>query len=185
MGICFSILERLWLVEDLFDNSASDALFFFPFIFISWRLITLQYCSGFCHTLTWISHGFTCIPHPDLPSHHPLHPISLGLPSAPGLSTCLMPEALLKDPLSEDEQKKKCVVNSKKLTVTQAIPRHSLWMLVWSYAQNYNLHLASNNFAFSLFPMLWDRPEPCISRKKREMRFWRGLISQLFMCLVA
>ena len=32
---------------------------FFSFIFISWRLITLQYCSGFCHTLTWISHGFT------------------------------------------------------------------------------------------------------------------------------
>ena len=28
--------------------------FFFPFIFISWRLITLQYCSVFCHTLTWI-----------------------------------------------------------------------------------------------------------------------------------
>ena len=27
-------------------------IFFFPFIFISWRLITLQYCSGFCHTLT-------------------------------------------------------------------------------------------------------------------------------------
>ena len=38
---------------------------FFPFIFISWRLIALQYCSGFCHTLTWISHGFTCVPHPD------------------------------------------------------------------------------------------------------------------------
>ena len=32
---------------------------FFSFIFISWRLITLQYCSGFCHTLTWISHGVT------------------------------------------------------------------------------------------------------------------------------
>ena len=27
-------------------------LFFLSFIFISWRLITLQYCSGFCHTLT-------------------------------------------------------------------------------------------------------------------------------------
>ena len=25
---------------------------FFSFIFISWRLITLQHCSGFCHTLT-------------------------------------------------------------------------------------------------------------------------------------
>ena len=35
---------------------------FFSFIFIHWRLITLQYCSGFCHTLTWISHGFTGIP---------------------------------------------------------------------------------------------------------------------------
>ena len=40
---------------------------FFSFIFMSWRLITFQYCSGFCHTLTWISHGFTCIPHPDPP----------------------------------------------------------------------------------------------------------------------
>ena len=27
---------------------------FFSFIFISWRLITLQYCSGFCHTLTHV-----------------------------------------------------------------------------------------------------------------------------------
>ena len=60
------------------------------FFFISWRLITLQYCSGFCHTLTRISHGFTCIPHPDPPSHLPPHPIPLGLPSAPGPSTCLM-----------------------------------------------------------------------------------------------
>ena len=47
-------------------------IFFFSFIFISWRLITLQHCSGFCHTLTWISHGFTCIPHPNPPSHLPL-----------------------------------------------------------------------------------------------------------------
>ena len=63
---------------------------FFPFIFISWRLITLQYCSVFCHTLTRISHGFTCISYPHPPSHLPLHPIPLGLPSAPGLSTCIM-----------------------------------------------------------------------------------------------
>ena len=45
---------------------------FFPFIFISWRLITLQYCSGFCHTLTWISRGFTCVPPPaslPIPTH--------------------------------------------------------------------------------------------------------------------
>ena len=65
-------------------------ILFIYFFFISWRLITLQYCSGFCHTLKWISHGFTCVPHPDPPSDLPLHPITLGLPSAPGPSTCLM-----------------------------------------------------------------------------------------------
>ena len=63
---------------------------FFPFIFIRWRLITLQYCSGFCHTLTWISHGFTCVPHPEPPSHLSPHPIPLGHPSTPAPSTCLM-----------------------------------------------------------------------------------------------
>ena len=67
--------------------------FFFPFIFISWRLVTLQYCNGFCHTLTWISHGFTCVPHPDPPSHLPLHPIPLGLPvhQARALVSCIQP----------------------------------------------------------------------------------------------
>ena len=61
--------------------------FFFSFIFISWKLITLQYCSGFCHSVTWISHGFTCAPRPDPPSHLPPHPIPLGHPRAPALST--------------------------------------------------------------------------------------------------
>ena len=71
-------------------GKVKSLLFIFSFIFISWRLITLQYCGGVCHTLTWISHGFTCIPHPDPPSHLPPHPIPLGLPSAPAPSTCLM-----------------------------------------------------------------------------------------------
>ena len=53
-------------------------LFYFSFIFISGRLITLQYCSGFCHTLTWSSHGFTRVPHPEPSSHIPPHPIPLG-----------------------------------------------------------------------------------------------------------
>ena len=70
--------------------SSTTLCLFFSFIFVSWRLITSQYCSGFCHTLTWISHGVICIPHPDPPSYLPLHPIPLGLPSAPGPSTCLM-----------------------------------------------------------------------------------------------
>ena len=71
-----------------FFFEGKDVLFYF--IFFSWRLITSQHFSGFCHTLTWISHGVTCIPHPDPPSHLPLHPIPLGLPRTPGPSTCLM-----------------------------------------------------------------------------------------------
>ena len=67
-------------------------VFFFPFIFISWRLIILQYCSGSCiywHESAIDLHGFT-FPHPNPPSRLPPHPIPLGLPSAPALSTCLM-----------------------------------------------------------------------------------------------
>ena len=44
------------------------------FFFLNWKPITLQYCSGFCHTLTWISHGCPCVPHPEPPSHLPPHP---------------------------------------------------------------------------------------------------------------
>ena len=54
-----------------FKNMAMfQAIFFFFFC-----------CSGFCHTLKWNSHRFTCVPHHDPPSHLPLHPIPLGLPS--------------------------------------------------------------------------------------------------------
>ena len=55
--------------------------FFFSFIFISWGLITLQHCNGFCHTLTWISHGFTSLLPPS-----PTHPS--------GSSQCTSPKHL-------------------------------------------------------------------------------------------
>ena len=47
-----------------YNSSIKEVCLLFPFIYISWRLITLKYCSGFCHTLLWISHGLTCAPHP-------------------------------------------------------------------------------------------------------------------------
>ena len=72
--------------------SSASACFLVCFLifkinYFNQRLITLQYCGGSCHTLTWISHGCTCVPHPEAPSHIPPHPIPLGYPSAPALST--------------------------------------------------------------------------------------------------
>ena len=53
-GITVNFVKKLHFITKQFIY-----LFIHSFIFISWRLITLQYCSGFCHTLTRISHGFT------------------------------------------------------------------------------------------------------------------------------
>ena len=54
--------RELWVTPALkspeLPKEFQQSIFFFSFIVISWRLITLQYCSGFCYTLTWISHGF-------------------------------------------------------------------------------------------------------------------------------
>ena len=75
--------------QGLAMQSLCGLAFFFFFnqlIYFNWRLITLQYCSGFCHTLTWISQGCTCVPHPEPPSHLPPHPIPQGYPSALALS---------------------------------------------------------------------------------------------------
>ena len=62
-GRKFSKIDELKLFTDIPMQTAFNTFsemtlyrflffFFFSFIFISWRLITLQYCSGFCHTLT-------------------------------------------------------------------------------------------------------------------------------------
>ena len=51
---------------------------FFKLIYFNWRLITSQYCGGFGHTLTWISHGCTYVPHPEPPCLLPHHPIPLA-----------------------------------------------------------------------------------------------------------
>ena len=71
-----------WIASEFFFF-----LFVCLFLVFNWRLISLQYCGGFCHPFTWISHGCTCVPHPDPPSHLTSHPIPQSHPSAPALST--------------------------------------------------------------------------------------------------
>ena len=51
--------------------------FFFSFLFFFFSI-----CSEFCHTLKWKGLGFTCLPHPDPPSHLP-PPINLWGCSGP------------------------------------------------------------------------------------------------------
>ena len=77
------VILALWYL------SQNATYFFFPCIFISWRLIALQYCSGFCHTYIdmnqpWI---YRCSP-----SRSPLPPPSPPHPS--GSSPCTIPEHL-------------------------------------------------------------------------------------------
>ena len=51
--------------------------------YFHWRIVTLQDCGGFCHTLTWINHGCTCVP----PSWSPLPPPSPPYPFGLSQST--------------------------------------------------------------------------------------------------
>ena len=64
------------------SKETMDTIFFS----FNWRLITLQYRGGFCHTFTRIAHGCTCVPHPE----PPLPPPSPSHPS--GSSQCTSPE---------------------------------------------------------------------------------------------
>ena len=53
-------------------------------IFLFLLYFTILY--WFCHTLTWIHHGCTCVPKQEPPSHLPPHNISLGHHRAPAPS---------------------------------------------------------------------------------------------------
>ena len=80
-----SHLLRSCCLPVIFYNSSFR--FSISLIFFNWRLITLQYCCDFCHTLTWIGHGCACVSHPEPPTHLPPHLIPQSHRSAPALST--------------------------------------------------------------------------------------------------
>ena len=48
-------------------------------IHFNWRIISLQYCGGFCHTSTWITHRCTCVPPSWIPFPLPSSPHPSGL----------------------------------------------------------------------------------------------------------
>ena len=61
------LLSKLQIHKRISENSRIHS---FKCIYFNWSLITLQYCSGFCHTLTWISRGCMCVPHLEPPYPH-------------------------------------------------------------------------------------------------------------------
>ena len=82
----YRVFQEVWTKIQCFSIACSAV----PWEGIFLKFIYFFICSEFCHTLKWNSHGFTCVPHADPPTHLPLHPLPLGLPSAPGPSACLM-----------------------------------------------------------------------------------------------
>ena len=80
-GIGGAVLEREWRNRILLWSKNCNKLkglwregrnLFLKFCFIfNWRIITLQFCVGFCHTSAWISHRYICPlpPGPPIPPH--------------------------------------------------------------------------------------------------------------------
>ena len=68
--------HRFYQYTNLLFIFLINLFFIFYFTILYW----------FCHISTCIHHGCTCVPHPESPSHLPLHTIPLGHPSAPAPS---------------------------------------------------------------------------------------------------
>ena len=85
----FSYFLRWFIIMTVLDIVSVLPISPLKYIYI-YIYIYFFFCSEFCHTLEWNSHGLTCVPHPNPPSHLPLHLLLLGFPSAPGPSACLM-----------------------------------------------------------------------------------------------
>ena len=74
-----------WVREVWQERERCIMVLFVLINYFNWRVITLQYCSGFCHTLTWISHVYMCPPS-WAPSYLPPYPIPQGHSNALALS---------------------------------------------------------------------------------------------------
>ena len=72
--------------EQVFSKSFIFLISFFKykFIYFHWRLITLQYCSGFVIHRHESATGVHVSPHPEAPPTAPSQPITLGCPRALG-----------------------------------------------------------------------------------------------------
>ena len=68
-----------------FSSEGLNGVYLCIYLFI-FTLFYFTILYWFCHRLTWIHHGCTCVPKHEPPSHLPPHNISLGHPLAPAPS---------------------------------------------------------------------------------------------------
>ena len=87
---CYLTISSL-LFDYFFLVKSGTVFIFYLFILtgceLLYNIVVFVFFFFFCHTLTWISRGCTCVPHAEHPSHLPPYPISQGHPSASALST--------------------------------------------------------------------------------------------------
>ena len=81
---CHALLQGIFLPQGL-NSSGSPELVdgFFFYYYFNWRLITLQYCHGFCHTSVWIGHMYTSVHSILKPPHTSLPTLSLQILTTP------------------------------------------------------------------------------------------------------
>ena len=71
------------LLSQFWTSPLSHVFFFFFFLIFIFTLFYFTILCWFCHTLTWIHHGCTCVSKHEPPSHLPPHIISLDHPGEP------------------------------------------------------------------------------------------------------
>ena len=69
------------------QHSVRGATIFSNLFIFNWRIISLQYSVGFCHTSAWISHSYTRTLSLEIPFHLLPHPTALGCHRALGLGS--------------------------------------------------------------------------------------------------
>ena len=113
------------------------AIFWNFFFFLNWRPITLQYCPCFCHTLTWISHGCTRVPHLEPPSHCPLSEILKEQNKTKTIPLSLLNQVFPASKCIWMEIRKR--LRQKGLKETTPSPGFTREAVLWSLSQQFHL----------------------------------------------
>ena len=132
----------------LFSRIILFYLFYYLFIYFYFnrRLITSQYCGGFCRTFIWISRGCTCVPHPEPPPT--FHPISslwiIPVPSPKHPVSCIkhrLAIRFLHDSVHVSMPFSQIIPSSPTPTESKSLFFTSVSLLL-SHIQGYHYHLS-------------------------------------------